>query len=68
MVAPMAYGSSQARGRVGDAAEAYTIATAMPDPSHFCELCFSLRQHHILNPLGEARDRTHILMKTTSGS
>ena len=27
---------------------AYAIATAMPDPSHICKLCCSLRQHWIL--------------------
>ena len=39
----------------------YTIATAMPDPSHICDLHHSSRQHRILK-LIEARDRTHILM------
>ena len=41
---------------------AYTIATAMQDPSHVCDLHHSLQQHEILNPLREARDRTYILM------
>ena len=43
---------------------ACTIATAMPDPSHVCDLPCSLGQHQILNPLSEARDQ-HILMETT---
>ena len=42
---------------------AYSTATAMPDPSHVCNL------HHsscwILNPLSEARDRTSVLMDTS---
>ena len=37
---------------------AYTTATAMPDPSHICNLHHSSWQRQILNPLGEARDRT----------
>ena len=39
---------------------AYTTATATTDPS--------LQQHQIPNPLREARDRTHILTDTMSGS
>ena len=42
--------------------QAYTTATAMPALSHTCDLCRSLWQHQILNPLSEAKDRTHILM------
>ena len=38
---------------------AYT--TAMPDPSHICNL------HQILNPLRDARDQTQILMDTSQG-
>ena len=37
---------------------AYTVAIAMPDPSHICDL------RRILNPLNKARDRTHILTDT----
>jgi len=40
----------------------YSTSTAMPDPSCLCDLCYSLWQRQILNPLSEARDRTHILM------
>ena len=38
MVIPVAYGSSQARGQIRAAAEAYTTATATPDlsPSATC--------------------------------
>jgi len=54
-VAPMVYGSSQARGRIGAVA-------AMPDPSHVCDLHHSSRQCRILNPLSEAKDQTQVLM------
>ena len=42
---------------------ATAIATAAPDPSRVCDPYCSSRQHQILNPLSEARDRTHILME-----
>ena len=45
--------------------QAYTIATATLDPSCVCDLCCSLQQHWILNPLREARDRNHILLETS---
>ena len=64
--APSAYGSSQARGRIrAGAAQAYTTATATPDLSCVCNLHYSSGQHGILNPLSEARDRTHVLMDTS---
>ena len=47
---------------------AYTTATAMLDPSHICDLCHSLLQCRILNPLSEAKDQTLMLMDTMSGS
>ena len=56
----VAYGSSQARGRIAAAAEAYTTAIAMPGPSHICDLCHSFQQCQILNPLSGARDQTRI--------
>ena len=40
---PVAYGGSQPRGRIGAAAVAYATATAMPDPRHIWNLCFSSR-------------------------
>ena len=40
-------------------------AIAMPDPSLICDLHCSLWQCWILNPLGGARDRAHILMDTS---
>ena len=44
---------------------ACVTARAMQDASHICDLHHSLQQHWILNPLREARDRTHILMDTS---
>ena len=44
---------------------AYTTATAMQDLSCICNLHHSSWQCWILNPLNEARDRTHILMDTS---
>ena len=39
MATPVAYGSSQARGGIRAAAVSlYMTATAMPDPSHICNL------------------------------
>ena len=43
----------------------YTAATATPDLSRICGLHHSLWQCQILDPLSEARDRTHILMDTS---
>jgi len=37
---------------------AYATATAMQDPSYVGDLHHSPRQHQILNPLSEARDKT----------
>ena len=37
-------------------------ASATPDPSRMCNLHHSSWQRRILNPLSEARDRTHNLM------
>ena len=38
-------------------AYATATATATPDPSLACNLCPSVQQHWILNPLSEARDQ-----------
>ena len=43
---------------------AYATATAAPDPSHICHLHHSLQQGGILNPVGQARDPTYILVDT----
>ena len=47
---------------------ACAIATAMPDLSRICDLCCSLWQPQMLNPLSKARDQTHILKVTMLGS
>ena len=44
---------------------AYTTAIAMWDLSHIFDLCCSLWQCWILNPLSEVRDQTRILMDTS---
>ena len=41
---------------------AYTAATAKQDPSPICDLHHSSWQRWVLNPLGEDRDRTRVLM------
>ena len=46
-------------------ANAYTTATATPDPSCVCNLHQSSQQHQILNLLREARDQTHTFMDTS---
>ena len=51
-----AYGSSQARVKLGLELLAYTTATATPDLSHIFDLYHSSRQRWIFNPLGRARD------------
>ena len=66
MATSAAYGSSPARGGIGAAAEAYATATAMPDLSYICNICCSLQQDWVLNPLSEARVQTLILTETMS--
>lgn len=46
----------------------YTRAKATPHPRHICDLHRSLQQCQVLNPLTEARDQSHILTHTLSGS
>ena len=64
---PAGYGSSQAKGLIRAVAGVYTAAMATPDLRHICDLHHSLLQHQILNPLNEAKDRTHILTETILG-
>ena len=45
---------------------AQVTATATLGISCVCDLHSSLRQHQILNPLSEARDRIHILTISSS--
>ena len=47
---------------------AYTTATGTLDLKCICELCCSLWQCHILNPLSKARDGNCILKDAMSGS
>ena len=44
--------------------QAYTTATAITDPSHICDLCHSMWQCQIHNPLRKARDGTCTLTDT----
>ena len=44
---------------------ATATASSIWDPSCICDLHCSSLQHQILNPLSEAKDRTHILMDTS---
>ena len=48
--------------------QVYTTATAMQDLSHVFDLYQNSWQYWILNPLSETRDRTRVLMGTSSGS
>ena len=62
----MAYGSSQARGRiVATQLPACATATAMTDLSHVCDLRHISQQRRILSPLIEARDGTCVPMDTS---
>ena len=64
---PVAYGSSQARGWIGAAVEAYTTAAATPNLSHTCKIYYTFQQPQIPNPLSKARDQIHIPTETTLG-
>ena len=59
---PMAYGISQARGQIRAAAAGLHQSHSGARSSRICNLHHSSRQHQILNPMSEARDRTHNLM------
>ena len=58
------YGSSQARGFEPEL-QLPATAIATPDLNHVYNLHHSSLQHQTLNPLGEARAQTHILMDTS---
>ena len=68
MATPEAYGSSQPGVESELQLQAYSTATAMWYLSCMCDLCRSLWQPQILKTLSEARDGTHILRDTMSGS
>ena len=65
MTAPEAYGSSWLEVESELQLLAYTSATVMQDPSHFCDLQYHLQQHQVLKPLSQARDWTPIFMDTS---
>ena len=64
--AHVACGSAWVRGWIRATAEAYATAIAILHPSSTCDLCHSLQQYRIFNPLSEAGDWTCILTETTS--
>ena len=45
--------------------QAYTTATAMPDPSRICDPHHCSRQHRVFNPVSGARDQTRVLMEVS---
>ena len=53
IAAPVAYGSSQARGRIRAAAASLRHSQAILDPSLICDQHHSLQQCQILNPLSK---------------
>ena len=61
--APAAYGSAQARGRIG--AVAAGLYHSNTRSQFICDLPHSSQQRQILNPLSEARDRTLVPMDTS---
>ena len=56
MVASVAFGSFQARGRIGAAAAGLCHSHSHPRSEPFSDLCHSLQQPWILNAMSEARD------------
>ena len=62
--APAVYGSSQVGIKLELHLLVYATAVEMTDLSHIHNLCCSLWQWQILNPLNKARDWTCILMDT----
>ena len=61
--APLAYGSSQTRGKMG-AIAASLFHSHSNMGCCICNLYHSSGQHQIPDPLSEARNRTHSLMDT----
>ena len=58
---PCGVWKSQARGWLELQLPAYTTAAASQDPNHVCDLCLSLWQCQILNPVSKARETLHLL-------
>ena len=61
----MAYGYSQARGRIGATAASLHFSHKQCQVWAVCDLYHSSRQRHIPNPLREDRDWIQILMDTS---
>ena len=64
----MAYGSSQAKGRIAAAAAGLYHSHSNAGFEMHLQLHHSLQQCWILNPLSKARDLIHVLMDTSSSS
>jgi len=62
---PAAYGSSQARGRIGATAAGLHHSHSNVGSELQLWLHHSSQQHQIPNPLNKARDQTHIFMDTS---
>ena len=62
---PVAYGSSQAGGRIEAVASSLCHSHSNIESKPHLYLHHSSQQGQILNPLSEARDRTHILVHTS---
>ena len=62
MAMPTAYGTSQAKGRIGAAVA--ILYHSHSNASRVCDLHHS-SWHPDLNPLSDARDRIYILMDTS---
>ena len=60
---PLAYGGSQARGRIGATAAGLRHSHSNSDPSHVCDVHHSSRQCQIFNPRSEVRDQACILRR-----
>ena len=58
----MAYGGSQARGRIRAAAASLHHSHKHGELSRVCDLQYNSQQCRVLNPRSEARDQTFILM------
>ena len=63
---PVAYGSPQDRSQIKTASAGYTSAMETLDPYCICNLCPSLEQRRIPNPLSTVRDWTCVLTETMS--
>ena len=63
--APTAYRGSRARDQIGAVATGLPHSHSNTEPEPYLLLHHCSRQHWILNPLSEARNRTCILMDTS---